>query len=195
MIAHDPHPSKKRTQIITTAEVLLNRYGIKRVRVEDICREAEVSKMTFYKYFSNKIDLARQIWNLWMDQGYAKLDEIDALDVSLQEKIRLMFQWKTNFIKRLNKEFIEELMDLRIRTDQQRILDRFELFIAKAQKRGEIRTDINPQFLIAVVDKLYELADNRQLVARYDDLMEFHREVKDFFWYGIIARPNQKETD
>lgn len=184
-----PHPSKKRARIIETAEALFNRYGIKRVRVEEICRDAGVSKMTFYKYFSNKIDLAQQIWSLWVDQGCAKLDEIDALDVLLPEKIRLMFQWKTDFIKGLNREFVEELMGLRIRPDQQRIMDRFMAFIAKAQKRGEIRADIKPQFLIAVIDKFYELAENKELVNQYDDLVEFNREIKSFFWYGIIARP------
>jgi AcrR family transcriptional regulator len=174
---------------------LFNRYGIKRVRVEEICREAGASKMTFYKYFANKTDLARQIWSLWIDQGCAKLDEIDAMDVPLPEKIRLMFQWKTDFIKGLSREFVEELMDLRIRTDQQRVMDQFVNFIVKAQKRGEIRDDVKPQFLIAIADKLHDLAEDKQLLDQYDDLVEFNREVKDFFWYGIIARPDQKETD
>ena len=66
--------SRKETQIVETAEDLFTNHGIRRVTVEEIWRRAGVSKMTFYKYFANKIELVRHLWNAWIDEAYERLD-------------------------------------------------------------------------------------------------------------------------
>ena len=175
-------------QIAETAEDLFMHYGVKRVTVEEICRRAGVSKMTFYKYFANKIELVRHLWNAWFDKGYERLDEIDAMDIPLPDKIQMMFDWKTDLLSKMSTEFLEEILPLDL--ERKKILRRFMEFIIRAQKRGEIRTGIKPEFLMAVLDKLYELGDNEELRARYPSLIEFNREIKDFFWYGVIERGN-----
>ena len=53
--------SKKIGQLVTTAQELMMRHGIHRVTVEEICSDANISKMTFYKYFKNKIELTKSI--------------------------------------------------------------------------------------------------------------------------------------
>jgi AcrR family transcriptional regulator len=45
---------KKRIQITETAIRLFSQFGTKRVTIEEICRTAGVSKVTFYKHFKNK---------------------------------------------------------------------------------------------------------------------------------------------
>ena len=57
---HNNMPEKYQ-QIVETATDLFMRFGVKRVTVEEICRTAQISKMTFYKYFNNKIELAEYI--------------------------------------------------------------------------------------------------------------------------------------
>ena len=51
----------KREQLIRTGKELFWKFGFRRVTVEEICSEAGISKMTFYKYFSNKLDLVKRI--------------------------------------------------------------------------------------------------------------------------------------
>ena len=182
-----PKISKKQKQIVETAETLFIRHGIKRITVEEICREAVVSKMTFYKYFPNKIGLVKHIWKNWVEEGYAKLDEINTMDIAFPEKLELMFQWKEEFISKINVEFIEEL--LRIDVELEEFTNRFMQFIAEAQKRGDIRPEIQPEFLMAVLEKLNELARNDDLRTKYSHYIDFQREIKDFFWFGVLARP------
>lgn len=71
----------KRSQIVRTAKRLFSRHGSRRVTVEELCREAGVSKVTFYKHFENKVDLVRTIRDEWLDEGFRKFDEINALDL------------------------------------------------------------------------------------------------------------------
>jgi len=44
----------KREQILTTGKELFWKFGFKRVTIEEICKEAGVSKMTYYKFFTTK---------------------------------------------------------------------------------------------------------------------------------------------
>lgn len=176
---------KKKMQIVETAETLFTRHGIKRVTVEEICRRSGASKMTFYKYFPNKLELVKQIWNNWMEEGLAKMDEIDSMDIPFPEKIHRMFQWKTDLVSKMSTEFIEEMLP--IESDREKIKKRFLTFIIDAQRKGEIRPNLRPEFIMVVWDKLLELAGDDQLRRKYPDYLEFQKELKDFFWFGVLA--------
>ncbi|NHZ86061.1 MAG: TetR family transcriptional regulator, partial [Planctomycetia bacterium] len=68
--------STKRLQIIDSATDLFVKFGVKRVTVEEICQSAEVSKMTFYKYFNNKTELAECIIFSILDDAQKEFDSI-----------------------------------------------------------------------------------------------------------------------
>jgi AcrR family transcriptional regulator len=178
--------SRKQELIIESAEKLFMRHGIKRISVEEICRTAQVSKMTFYKYFSNKIELVKYIWNTWAEESFARLDEINAMDIPFPEKIELMFEWNQQFSAKASTEFLEEIISIDL--DLERFKNRFLDFIIAAQKRGDIRPEIRPEFFAAVMEKLRELAHDDDLTKIYPTFMDFRRELKDFFWYGVLAR-------
>ena len=145
--------SKKQRQIVETAETLFTRHGIKRITVEEICQKAGVSKMTFYKYFANKIELVKHLWNNWIEESFDKLDEIDAMDIAFPEKIELMFAWKAELVSKMSTEFIEELLPIEF--EKEKAMRRFLEFIMKAQERGDIRPEIRPEFIMAIISWKY----------------------------------------
>jgi AcrR family transcriptional regulator len=65
---------RKQLQILKTGLDLFQRFGIKRVTIEEICQTANVSKMTFYKYFKNKNELVRFIWEKGVEQAVEKFE-------------------------------------------------------------------------------------------------------------------------
>jgi AcrR family transcriptional regulator len=183
-----PQRSRKEKQIVETAEKLFMRHGIKRVTVEEICQKAGVSKMTFYRYFPNKSELVKHIWRNWIDEGFEKFDEIREMDIAFPEKLQKMFEWKQELVSKMSTEFIDEFLSVHL--DLEEITQRFFQFIVEAQERGEVRPEIRPEFLMAVLDKLWELVFYDDLLKKYPNIVEFNREIKDFFWYGIISREN-----
>lgn len=182
--------SKKQTQIVETAEFLFTRHGIKRISVEEICRQAGVSKMTFYNYFANKTELVKYIWNSWMEEGFSRFEEINAMDMPFPEKLELMFAWKKELLSKMSTEFIEEVLPIDI--EMESVMQRFHTFIVEAQRKGDIRAEIHPEFLLAVLDKVYQLARDDDLRKGYPSIIEFNRELKDFFWFGVVARPQSE---
>ena len=53
----------KQEQIIQAARKLFNKFGYKRVSMDEIAKEAGVTKKTVYSYFASKEDLLKYFIN------------------------------------------------------------------------------------------------------------------------------------
>ena len=185
----EPKISKKQQQIVETAEKLFYRYGIKRVTVEEICQKANVSKMTFYKYFANKIDLLKHIAYAALEKGYQKLNEVEAMPAPFTEKLRTMLQYRLEGMAKMSTEFIDEFMQTEFYAPIHKAwIQRVIEFLADAQKRGDIRPEIHPEFILIIINKLQELADDEHLKSLYPNYVELSREIFNFLYYGILSR-------
>ena len=195
----DRRKSKKQIQIVDTAEKLFRRHGIRRVTIEEICREARVSKMTFYKYFKNKIELVKYIITKWFDDGIATTDKINAMDMPVTQKLRLMIEWKMGFISDMSPEFVEEFVHFDSELQEhmsmyyQRTFKRFLEYFAGWQKNGDVRPGIRPELFLAALGKIQELFKDDTLRNLYPDHIEFAHELHSFFFYGIVDG-NKTET-
>ena len=83
MIRHN----KKYRDIMETATRLFWKHGLRRVTIEEICQEAKVSKMTFYKYFPSKTELAKEIMQKMFDENMKVFDELMLSDIPFEEKM------------------------------------------------------------------------------------------------------------
>jgi AcrR family transcriptional regulator len=182
--------SSKRKQILHTAEKLLSRFGARRVTVEEICREAGVSKMTFYKYFSNKVELIRTIRDNWIDEGFRKFDQINEMDLDFPEKINRMTRWEVEFTSRINAEFIREI--LATEDVEERFKRGYFENILRAQEQGEIRADIDPEFLWLVQKKLGELFRDESWKSVPLEFSQFQEQLRSLLYYGLLSREEER---
>ena len=143
---------KKYAQLVEAAKGLFLKHGIKRVTVEEICEKASVSKVTFYKYFSDKMQLAHIIVDQLNDEGFSKFDEINRYDLPYPEKVDLMTQWRAAFFSQMATEFIEDV--LVFEDVQKEVEKRYLRNIIDAQEKGEIRADLSPKLILLVTEKL-----------------------------------------
>lgn len=183
--------SKKMNRIIETATGLFTKHGIRRITIEEICRTAGTSKMTFYKYFDNKIDLLHQIWQRWFDEGYRMLDEIDSMDIPFAEKMRRLIDYKMDLVSKMSPEFLGEVMHASpelgefIGEMRAKNLSRFMEFVEKAQRRGDMRR-MRPEFFMAVMNWLQGIISDDELAKAYPDRLELILDVHNFLFFGIL---------
>jgi AcrR family transcriptional regulator len=186
--------SKKMEQIVATATELFTKHGIRRITVEEICSESGASKMTFYKYFENKIDLLRHIWQDWFDEGYSRLDEIDSMEISFKEKMGLLIEWKMGLIEKMSPEFIGEVLHAApelaefIVEMRDKNISLFMEFVARAQERGDMRK-IHPAFFMAAMNKMVEILSDKDLEKAYPDRLDMIREVHNVLFFGVLPAP------
>jgi AcrR family transcriptional regulator len=192
--------SKKHQQIIDTARDLFWHHGVRRVSVEEICQTAGVSKMTFYKYFKNKIDLILFILEKLYLEGTARYKGIMAQNIPYSEKIKEVIQMKLEITRDISQDMLKDWMQdsiSEVAELMQRIQrENFQLFLddmVAAQNKGEIRKDINPQFILYFLNKMREIAGDEQLISMYDSTQSLTAELVNFFFYGILTgQPEDK---
>lgn len=185
----------KKEKILHHARDLFFRYGIKRVSVEEICRTAGVSKMTFYKYFDNKIDLVKVLMERIYDQAMKEYRQIMAEPIPYRQKIEKTINWKVQWQESISKEFIQDYIfseneDLAKFFHEKREIMLRELLedYQQAQKDGHVRKDIKPEFILYMMNKLTDFYKDDTLLNMYDSMTELTREVLNFFFYGILEK-------
>lgn len=185
--------------LIETGHELFWKFGFRRVSVEEICKKAGISKMTFYRYFDNKTELAKRVLKKVVDEGTVKFREIltdgDTISGKMQRIIRLKMEG-TNDISR---EFVEDVYNdtgseiqqfmIKLTTDTwMSVIEEFR----DAQKRGIFRQDFKPEILLAMSRGITEMVANPQLNALYSSTQEMIVEIVNLMTYGIAPRESVK---
>jgi AcrR family transcriptional regulator len=190
---------KKKKQIIATGKELFWKHGFKRVTIEEICTGANVSKMTYYKYFSNKMELVKAIMERLLNDTLSQYRAIMDSDVPFTEKIEMQIQMKMEGTTDLSNEFMDDLMihgspEMMeyMSSMTQKVLGIVNADYVEAQKRGEIRQDVKPEFIIYFLNHIYEMLKDENLLKMYRDPNELAMELTRFFFYGIANRTNGK---
>lgn len=185
----------KAKQIVTKARSLFWKFGMKRVSIEEICREANVSKMTFYKYFKNKIELVKFILDQIEAESTEKYKQIMNQDLPFIEKVRETINLKMEQTEQLSQEFYADLHqnadpkihDYFIQMTQRGIKLIMDDY-TKAQINGDIRKDLKIEFIIYFLNKFFAMADDPNLIKMYDSPQAIIMELTNFFFYGILPR-------
>lgn len=176
--------SKKCTQLIETAKELFFKHGVQRITVEEICKKSNVSKVTFYKNFTNKDELVRYIRDELIKQGFSKFDEINELDIGFPEKVELITQWRIDFFSNIKSEFIEDILSVEETIEEMK--KRYLKNIEAAQIKGEVRNDLSPELIWLVTEKLNELVRDGSWKEVFSDYSEFQKQLRKIYFYGLL---------
>lgn len=185
----------KYTNLVNAAEKLFWKFGIKRITVDEICREANISKMTFYKFFDNKIELAKYILLAKMNQSMDKYRDIMDSDIPFSKKVELSVQLKMEQTENLSQEFLTdiyrnpypELLEL-VDSLRKEFLHEILNDYIRAQESGELRKDLRPEFIIYFLNHMFEMAKDKELISLYPDAQKLIMELTNFFFFGIMPR-------
>lgn len=181
--------------LVENARELFWRHGFKRVSVQEICIKAGVSKMTFYKFFPNKKELAKQVFANEVDDSIVKFNRLIDEDISVHEKIEKLILLKAEGTNNISREFMQDFymgsepelktfVESKTREAWAGMLDSWK----KAQQAGIFRDDLKPEFLIQVSFGLVELMKDEKLAGLYSSPQELILEFTKFIAYGITPR-------
>ncbi len=185
--------SKKHQHIVHAATELFQRHGIKRVTVEEICRKAHVSKMTFYKYFNNKSALVEYIVNGLVDQSIEMYRDIIRKELPFSEKAAEIFKMKISLSELWGEEFVRDFihadpaLEALVR-DRMAEMSRLVYQDFKAARdQGEIRKDIKLELVLYLMNQMRVMIQDRHISSLYTSHIDMIRELMTFFFYGIIG--------
>ena len=183
----------KRDQLMAAARALFWKHGIRRVSIEEICREAGISRMTFYKHFQDKDAVIRAILEMQEKEAFEKYQSIMKSDSPFPEKVKALVQMKALQTEAASHEFYHDLhrhaspaiillMD-RIHKNGLRLMEKD---LIQAQREGHFRAGIHPEFFMYLMDKMIEMAHDEVLIAMYPSPQDMIMELTNFYFYGIL---------
>jgi AcrR family transcriptional regulator len=191
-----------RKKLVEAGKVLIFKYGYRKVTVEEICKAAAISKMTFYRFFKNKMDLVNFIMTEIADEGWARYQEIRNRDISFEDKIRSTVQMKYEAAEQYSDDLLKDIYsdpDTSLMTFLQKlsaetmaqVMEDYKL----AQEQGHIRKDLNLDFIPYFLNQINNLVNDPVLLGLYNgNLREVMKELTNFFFYGILV-PNTQTPD
>lgn len=187
--------AKKQLDILAAARELFWKHGFRRVSVEEVCKVAKVSKMTFYRFYPNKFELAKAVFDKEVEKAMERFNALMTSSSKPEEVIKELVQMKMEGTKNISKEF---LMDFYV-SDEYGLKEHIENRTKEvwlhsinefksAQEKGWFRKDMKMEFFFIVSQKSSELLSNEQLLSMYDNPQDLIMEITNFFTYGLLPR-------
>ena len=182
----------KRTQIIVTGKELFWKFGFKRVTIEEIAREAGVSKMTFYKYFSNKTELAIVVLDEVFETSLEKVRKLHDEHISPAETLKKILHLKSEGTRDISEEFIKDLysypegeLKAYMEKKMQVMLAEIVKVYEKGKEDGWVRKDLNIPFLMLFTRKIIDMFKEDEMLYYFDSSQDLVMEITNLIVYGI----------
>jgi len=99
----------KLLSIVAKGRELFWKYGIRRVSIEEICKEAGVSKMTFYKFFKNKNSLVIYIMDCLMKDQFEQYRSFWDSDIPMVQKVEKAIKLKLDYTRSVSRELVQDM--------------------------------------------------------------------------------------
>lgn len=187
--------NKKYKDIIDSAKSLFWKYGFKKVSIELICKNAHVSKMTFYKFFPNKIELAKTVFENEVRKSVIVFREILAeknpLAITMQKILLLKIQGTNDISQEFIQDFytssepeLKSYVENLTRDIWKEMLQEFK----NGQDIGIFRKDFKPEVFFALSQKTPEIITDSNLLKLFDKPQDLIMELANLLVYGISGK-------
>lgn len=192
--------SKSYRAILTTTKTLFWKYGVKRVSVEEISKEAGVSKMTFYRNFKNKNEVIEQIMKELFKKGLEEYRSVMSQDIPFAQKVEQIILKKFENTQDVSQDFIKDMYINGDENIQKMIaeftyttLTEYKNDMITAQQKGYIRPDIKIELIMKMRDVMAGVMADDAFVALYKSPQEAIVEITRFYFYGMLNTEDAKK--
>jgi AcrR family transcriptional regulator len=147
-----------RERIQHAAQALFLEVGFDNVTVEQVAERADVSRATFFNYYSSKAALLRELADKLTDELHRRLDAKRDEATSTEDQIRDLFLQTTEAVRktrRLSQDlFLESLRTTEAdesRGEHRVVRLSYKSIVAAGQARGDVDPAFDPDFLAEMI--------------------------------------------
>ncbi|WDV45741.1 TetR/AcrR family transcriptional regulator [Clostridiaceae bacterium M8S5] len=185
----------KKDDIVKYSLELFNKYGTKKVTVEEICSKSNISKGTFYKYFSNKTSLLIYIVTLFINDSNGRFKNLLDEKIKFETLVKAVLQLKEDFMQKYSSDFLMSLYssgepkikELLNKLHEDSINNSMVIYqIGLAQKK--ISNDITPEFFLYQLELIDKSRNDPRVINMYPDVKKRNMVIFELFFYGLIKR-------
>ena len=180
-------------------------YSFTHASINRIIKQANISRGSFYQYFENKEDCYLEMMKVIVKEKMEIFKDVVQLDenatlfdhyMDMIYQIRLWMQKRPKFYKISllmdydQSDFIQKLTE-----DNPNLLDYFKNLIKLDQKRGIIRSNVDPQLLSDML-----IAINRSMLMEYfqkedyQGMIDRTKDILELIKYGTLVSTGENNV-
>ncbi len=172
-------------KIMGAARSLFFRYGTKKVSIEEICREAGVSKMSFYRHFKDKDDISFYVLEKHFTDRMNEYEGILKQDMPFEDKLKKILYIKIENVNSISDEMLKEILTEKysmigkwLAEQNIKETEKIREFIYSAQAKGEIWSDIKVELVLIMIEKTWGLLSDNKLLEIYESKAQMLKGVE-----------------
>jgi len=183
----------KQAALLKAAYMLFRKHGFQRVSIEEICRTAGVSKVTFYKHYTGKDELIKSIVKSIFETQLRISDAIMQSEQSIKEKFEQIILSKQSLICELGEEMMQSMLlnpstfgylnELSVQ-----VLSDFKAFLLDEQQKGNINPRLSIDFVMLFLGEINRMINDKTLLQRLGSVEQLVGQVNEILMFGIVSR-------
>lgn len=196
MDGHERRARRKKEKIKKSAVKLFNKYGINKVSMDEIASNANVSKVTIYKYFNSKDELYTEVIKMVYTETFIAIEEIVNREISFIDKLKFIISSKIQSTKTNQGNFLQEIIENNYETNEyihenfkSRTKELIFKFFDQGRQDGYIRDDISNELLIQYLEIFQTgLNDKSEEIIHLSKENNVLEKMIDLYFFGIINK-------
>ncbi|MCX7637753.1 MAG: TetR/AcrR family transcriptional regulator [Cyclobacteriaceae bacterium] len=187
-------------KILSGAEELFMRFGIRSLSMDDLARHLGMSKKTLYQHVPDKDELVLLVARSLIDRNKALAESIRKEARNPVEELAKISTCIRSAMESLNPSVLFDLQKFHQRAwnawlDFKRgyLRESIVRLLKQGIEEGYIREDIDPEVMASMRIELVQLAFNSELFSgnRYS-LSDLQEQLYDHFVYGLVTDKGRK---
>jgi TetR/AcrR family transcriptional regulator, cholesterol catabolism regulator len=187
-------------KIIASAKQLFLSYGVRAVTMDDIAREAGVSKKTIYQVFKDKNELVLETFKLELEKDACTLAIVEesedgvigqliSLTNYIRERFSNMHPMLLNEVKRYYPKCFLEFEKFKKEQVWRALVDLLE----EGKRVGHFRPGINSEIIAQLrLEQFSIMFDPSRFNTGKYNMMETQLQIFEHFVYGILTEQGRK---
>lgn len=184
----------KKERLLQKAEVLFLKYGYKSVSMDHIAQEANVSKMTIYKYYPSKDTLFIEVLKTITDRHFEIIElRLAALTHSM-DKIQCLYDYSLSNANVIPESLIREIMERSnvleaiSQYKQQWTSNMWQSLLKQGIESGDLRP-LDTEMVALILMNLPMVFMKTDFFSSPEQINRVLKTFYDFIQYGLLGSP------
>ena len=189
----DRPPNAER--ILAAAEVCFARYGFRKTAMQDIAREAGLSRRSVYRHFPDKAALFNEVAaaraRIFMDEIMRRTAELEGLSAQIEEVARLTNRFVREdpisaALRLADPDSLARMLSTEARELLGMAMEAIVPLIETARERGEVRSDLDiPRAAEWITRMVFSLSATPSVTFDIDDPEQTAAFIREFLVRGL----------
>ena len=183
---------QKKQAILQAALDLFQQFGVQKVTIAEIAKEANVSQVTIYNYFESKDNLIREVFQFYVDGIWQEQKQLLQSDLPFYDKLEKIIFGKTFEANHISERFFEDFMKDYASGNSyveklyvEEALPLYIEFFQQGRKEGFIDPTISDEAILFYLQMFREYMQRSDVAEK---VLPIADELTKLFFYGLRGK-------